>query len=55
MLVVVEYVTRTGEEREFEYFSEFDRINAKGLKEEAKNQMYKNYGYITEIINIYRK
>lgn len=29
MLVVVEYITKTGEERSFEYFSKFNRINAK--------------------------
>lgn len=42
---------------EFEYFSNYSRINAKGIKEEAKLQMIQRYGYNTknrEIKNIYR-
>lgn len=42
---------------EFEYFSNYSRINAKGIKEEAKSQMIQRYGYNTrnrEIKNIYR-
>lgn len=42
---------------EFEYFSNFNRINAKGIKEEIKTEMFKKYGsqskYI-DIINIIR-
>lgn len=29
---------------EFEYFSKYDRINAKGIKEEVKSAMRKRYG-----------
>lgn len=29
---------------EFEYFSKYDRINAKGIKEEIKDEMRKKYG-----------
>ncbi len=29
---------------EFEYYSEYDRINAKGIKEEAENKMVNRYG-----------
>lgn len=29
---------------EFEYFSKYNRINAKGIKEEIKSQMIRKYG-----------
>lgn len=29
---------------ELEYFSKYNRINAKGIKEEAKNELIKHYG-----------
>ena len=29
---------------EFEYFSKYDRINAKGIKEEVKSVMRQRYG-----------
>lgn len=32
---------------EFEYFSNYSRINAKGIKEEAYDEMSKRYGYHT--------
>ena len=32
---------------EFEYFSKYNRINAKSIKEEAYYEMAKRYGYYT--------
>lgn len=32
------------DEGEFEYFSEYIRINAKGIKDEIKIEMYKRFG-----------
>lgn len=29
---------------EFEYFSQYNRINAKGIKEEMQREMYLKYG-----------
>jgi len=29
---------------EFEYFSKYNRINAKGIKEEIKKELYQRYG-----------
>lgn len=42
---------------EFEYFSKYDRINAKGIKDEIKNTMRKKYGksaYNYKIEQFYR-
>ena len=30
---------------EFEYFSQFNRINAKGIKDEIRDQIAQRYGY----------
>lgn len=42
---------------EFEYFSKYNRINAKGIKDEIKSKMYQKYGkrarYL-EITDFYR-
>ena len=29
----------------FEYFSQFNRINAKGIKDEIRDQIVRRYGY----------
>lgn len=43
---------------EFEYFSRFNRINARGIKEEIHNEMLKRYGIsrvkYMKVINFYR-
>ncbi len=42
---------------EFEYFSKYNRINAKDIKEEIKNEMQKKYGkssYHYKIVQFYR-
>lgn len=42
---------------EFEYFSKYNRINAKGIKEEIKSQMIRKYGrnaYNYDISQFYR-
>lgn len=37
---------------EFEYFSKFDRVNAKGIKDEIKNTMYRKYGKSAKYMKI---
>lgn len=54
MLVRVLYITENGDVREFEYASKFDRINAKGIKEEIENKDYMKYGKHHEIKDFYR-
>lgn len=42
---------------EFEYFSKYDRINAKGIKEEIESVMIRKFGkiaYYYNIIQFYR-
>ena len=43
---------------EFEYFSRFNRINSRGIKEEIHNEMLKRYGIsrvkYMKVINFYR-
>lgn len=42
---------------EFEYYSNYNRINAKGIKEEIENELYKRYSSRAkyyEIINFIR-
>lgn len=42
---------------EFEYFSKYNRINAKGIKDEIKSTMIRKYGkraYYCDIIQFYR-
>lgn len=36
---------------EFEYFSKFDRVNAKGIKDEIINTMYKKYGKSYKVLS----
>ena len=43
---------------ELEYYSKYNRINAKGIKEEAAHELFKNFGTISkyvEITGIYRQ
>ena len=43
---------------ELEYYSKYNRINAKGIKEEAEHELFKHFGTISkyvEIIGIYRQ
>ena len=44
MKVLVIYDNRNGNQGEFEYISKFDRINAKGIRAEARKEMFKKYG-----------
>lgn len=39
---------------DFEYFSKYNRINAKGIKEEIKREMLKRYKKIYKIECFYR-
>lgn len=39
---------------DFEYFSNYNRINAKGIKEEIKKEMLKRYKKIYKIDCFYR-
>lgn len=39
---------------DFEYFSNYNRINAKGIKEEIKREMLKRYKRIYKIDCFYR-
>ena len=42
---------------DFEYYSKFNRINAKGIKEEIKNEMFKRFSsraFYIEIVQFYR-
>ena len=36
---------------QFEYFSKFDRVNAKGIKDEIINTIYKKYGKSCKILS----
>ena len=45
-------------EGSFEYYSQYDRINAKGIKEEARHEMWKKYRNMSktmEIVDIYKE
>ena len=45
-------------EGSFEYYSQYDRINAKGIKEEARHEMckkYRNMSKTMKIVDIYRQ
>lgn len=55
MWIIVEYITRTNEERSFELDSKFNRINAKGIKNEIENAMLQKFGYIGTIVDWYKK
>ena len=44
MKVLVIYINRSGDQGDFEYISKFDRINAKGIRDEARKEMFKKYG-----------
>lgn len=58
MKVTVVYDNFQTGSREFTYFSTFDRINAKGIKEEAKNKLISKFGSHArnyEILNLYRE
>lgn len=39
---------------EFEYFSKYDRINAKGIKDEIISEMYSKYRRKYKIVDFYR-
>ena len=44
--------------QELKYFSKYERINARGLHEEARNVLIKNYGQKAknyEILDIFRE
>lgn len=56
MKVRVEYYIND-DRNEIEYCSSYNRINAKGIKEEVKNMLYRQLGShakYAEIIDIYR-
>jgi hypothetical protein len=39
---------------EFEYFSKYDRINARGIKDEILSEMFSKYGRKYKIVDFYR-
>lgn len=45
MKVTVIYDNLQTQSSEFTYFSEFNRINAKGIKEEAKSKLIRAYRF----------
>lgn len=58
MKVLIVFDNLQGTSQEMTYFSKFGRINAKGIKEEAKNELIKRFGKHAkdyEIINLYRE
>lgn len=57
MEVLIVFDNLQGELKELTYYSEFNRINAKGIKEEAKQKLLNTYGYNAknyEIKKLYR-
>lgn len=58
MKVTIIFQNLEGERQELSYFSNFDRINAKGIKEEAKRVLVNklgNHARNYEILNLYRE
>lgn len=58
MKVTIIFQNLEGERQELYYFSNYDRINAKGIKEEAKRVLVNklgNHARNYEIINLYRE
>ena len=42
------------ESKEFEYFSKYDRINAKGIEDEIISEMFSKYRRKYKIVEFYR-
>lgn len=58
MLVIIVYDNLQGELKETKYYSKYKRINAKGIKEEAKQELIKNFGNYAKnykISSLYRE
>lgn len=57
MKVIILYDNFQSEKKEYSYYSKYNRINAKGIKEEAKQKLIQTFGNRAknyEIIEIYR-